>query len=293
MNLLHQKIKNHRWHDVLHLLQENQMCALEAKEMYGNEYPLHLALRRSAPYDVVEALIHAYPEALSKKSCPSSTLSSEEEKKQQEMLPLHIAAEQQLDSELLELVIRSYPEALEEKDGKGRIPQNHGHIDTTRTLLRPTVCWKTQIAKNCELDKNEETLNNMESQLEEITSIYQQNEEILQILKAKYDETFLKLQEEMNSCGRSIDIYVNTFERVQNEVDAFVDNMNERFASIEEELQQRQTSAWEEKTKELKRQWQLSDEYKKVCPLIEQLKLETREFKENSRKMLRGIEKRE
>jgi len=282
---------------VLILLQGNQQYALEAKDMYGSDYPLHLALRRAAPYNVVEALINVYPEALSKKSSASSSSSSVVEEQQQEeeveMLPLHIAVKQQLDSELLELVIRNYPEALDVKDGKGRTPQEYGYTDNTRTLLRPTVCWKTQNVKTRELEKNEELLTNMESQLEEITSLNQKNEENLQVLKAKYDETFPKVQENVTSVGRAIDVYVNTFEQVQNEVDAFVDNMNERFAAIENEVQQRQMSAWEEKRKELKQQCQWSDEYKRVYPLIEQLKLESRELKENSRNILKNIEKRE
>lgn len=72
--------------------------------------PLHASILFRAPFDVIEALILAYPEAVK--------LTDD-----RGMLPLHLALHQsEIDKEIVSILLRKYPAAINMKDNNGRVP---------------------------------------------------------------------------------------------------------------------------------------------------------------------------
>lgn len=76
------------------------------KNMEVRFLPLHIACLLGAPYFLVHDLVHAYPDAVKKKT----TLGD---------LPLHIACQHHSDERVVELLLNSWPESLFVKDDAG------------------------------------------------------------------------------------------------------------------------------------------------------------------------------
>jgi len=77
--------------------------------------PLHLALENKATFEVISALLAAYPEAV-------------KEKDKYGRFPLHSAAENKATFEVISALLTAYPEAAKEKDDDGKLPLHHAVV---------------------------------------------------------------------------------------------------------------------------------------------------------------------
>jgi ankyrin repeat protein len=77
------------------------------KRMEVRFLPLHIACLLGAPYFLISDLVHAYPDAVRKKTT-------------QGQLPLHIACEAHGDERIVELLVESWPESLFVMDDSGK-----------------------------------------------------------------------------------------------------------------------------------------------------------------------------
>jgi hypothetical protein len=76
----------------------------------ANVLPIHEALVAGAPYNVIEALLAAYPDSV---YCKESSY---------KRLPLHCACRKNAISEVVELLLKQYSDAALAPDSLGRLP---------------------------------------------------------------------------------------------------------------------------------------------------------------------------
>merc|ERR1712129_17871 len=101
----------------------------------GGELPLHLALRRSAPEDLILRLIEFNPKAV--------RLTGENDIS----LPLHLATVYCASPRVIITILRKYPEALDIHDEDGDTPRHliSKRLDETArdAISKPTLYWTT------------------------------------------------------------------------------------------------------------------------------------------------------
>ncbi len=113
-------------------------CFLNEWKGKAEIYPLHQALSSpSVPFEVVEALIFAYPGALKKKESVMRRNC------------LHIALRSGVSDEIVNYLVEKYPFLVHESDTQGRIPlhyavSNYASIDIIRKLIG--VCPQSILA---------------------------------------------------------------------------------------------------------------------------------------------------
>ena len=91
--------------------------------------PIHEALVAEAPYNVIEALLHAYPDSV---YCKESSY---------QRLPLHCACRKNARLDVVDLLCQQYPDAALTADSLGRLPREYYYsIFSSVILFCTTKC---------------------------------------------------------------------------------------------------------------------------------------------------------
>jgi ankyrin repeat protein len=178
-------IRSHNWDGVLRRLKSHPSDAgliLRVPTRGGftsthDFFPLHYACERRPPAEVVEALIAAYPEALSRRAMPGGALPlhiactwyTEEDairvllkadrtacKTLDELgnLPLHAACFSGTSTSIVDALLRAYPKAVLAHNKQGSLPEDITkrlkHDNRVSTLALLNLCKDEVIAKRQE-----------------------------------------------------------------------------------------------------------------------------------------------
>ena len=113
-----------------------------AKEVFKQDLPLHMAVERRAPDDVIISLLEANKKAA---MLPGKSGS----------LPLHSAAQQCLSPNVIVALIKAYPEGLDVLNNSQYTPRDfHQRNDfSLEALMRPTACWIEDVEKEAYIEK--------------------------------------------------------------------------------------------------------------------------------------------
>ena len=101
-------IDNKEWVILSEMLKENPEYA-EKKQSVTLRLPLHIAMIKGAPLDIIKLLIDLYPKALSIKDSD-------------QLVPFHLAIFHKVDIEILKYILRKDEASAREYDGDGKLP---------------------------------------------------------------------------------------------------------------------------------------------------------------------------
>lgn len=101
-------IDNKEWAILTDMLKENPEYA-EKKQSMTLRLPLHIAMIKGAPLDLIKVLIDLYPKALSVKDSDH-------------LVPFHLAIFHKVDIEILKYILRRDEASSKEYDGDGKLP---------------------------------------------------------------------------------------------------------------------------------------------------------------------------
>lgn len=120
-SLLSKMITSEDWHKVVQLCQGSPSEAKKWTTRQGffegmkdaNVLPIHEALVGGAPFQIIEALLNAYPDSV---YCKESSY---------QRLPLHCACRKNAVPEVVDLLLRRYADAALTPDSLGRLPLHY------------------------------------------------------------------------------------------------------------------------------------------------------------------------
>ena len=121
---LSEAITTDKWEVVIQICQTKPSSAQSWTVRQGlfegikdsNVLPIHEALVAGAPYNVIEALLSAYPDSV---FCMESSY---------KRLPLHCACRKNANPEVVELLLNRYPDAALTADNLGRLPGTSSNL---------------------------------------------------------------------------------------------------------------------------------------------------------------------
>ena len=128
---LSKMITSEQWDRVVQLCQGSPSEAKKWTTRQGffegmkdaNVLPIHEALVAGAPFNIIEALLHAYPDSV---FCKESSY---------QRLPLHCACRKNAVSEVVDLLLRKYSDAALTPDSLGRLPRKLNCACSHHSLL--------------------------------------------------------------------------------------------------------------------------------------------------------------
>lgn len=153
---LHLSIQRKLPIDCVYYLIDQAEGAVRTREASTHMYPLHLACKAGADYELLDTLMDIYPKAIDAidnngntlfhVACTSRKLDLELADRLLEQchyetvqianedgaLPLHLAVSNRASWPVLQLLIDHYPEALDIKDDKGNVPLHRAFMTTTK-----------------------------------------------------------------------------------------------------------------------------------------------------------------
>lgn len=207
------------------------------KVMRWRMLPLHAAIIFSAPFDVIQGLLKAYPYA---------TTATDD----QGMLPLHLAFRSQSDEEVVLALLELYPEAMETADSKGRVPSQLAPKNNTLSyqdviadaFLKGPECYY-HAARVASVDRariETELLTELETVQENAKAEMEEARELFESTTAALNEDIEQLVFENSELKEKLELYETKYDGAEEKEQVLVDHANSlaerlRLTSLSEE----------------------------------------------------------
>lgn len=247
-NILHDMLEDYEFDEAYNIILQNpSLC-----KSYGRlgEYPLHMALKRGAPENLLLLLLEKWPQVCSRHSVTSSNNANANAK--DKSLPLHLATLHACPARVILNLITIYPQALDKRDEDGDTPRDCLRRDLDSfakdSLRKPTFYWidlmeriKNDYNNNnnnkSEISHNDNDDNDMMNYQNEISLL----KEKLKTQKEEFDEKESEYQVEIQRLKK----HVNYLTKKEKDVSEKLAKREKDIYQLEQEAKAQQAQAYD------------------------------------------------